>query len=55
MTKRAKKHSHKSILKLAGLEHSKSAVLNSLFSLSSRVLTIALFGTSSTGTAPSRA
>jgi hypothetical protein len=36
MTKRTKKRSPKTILKLPDLEHSKAAVLNSLSSLSSR-------------------
>lgn len=36
MTKRAKKRSPKTILKLPDLKHSKAAVLNSLLSLSSR-------------------
>jgi hypothetical protein len=36
MTKIAKKHSHKTILNLPHVEHSKSAVLNSLSSLRSR-------------------
>jgi site-specific recombinase XerD len=36
MKKSTKKHTHKTILKLPDLEHSKSAVLNSLSSLSSR-------------------
>ena len=45
MTKSAKKRTPKTILRLPDLEQSKSAVLNSLTSLSSRPPTTHSFGT----------
>jgi hypothetical protein len=51
MAKKTKKRNPKIILRLPDLEQSKTAVLNSLSSLSSDVPTITLFGTSSNGTA----
>ena len=55
MPKRSKKRGPKAILRLLDLEHSKTAILNSLPSLSSRRSYDHAFETSLTGTALSRA